>query len=85
MVTIEVCDDGPGVPEKARAHLFEAFQGSVKAGGIGLGLAIASELARAHGGYVELKDRPKGAHFWVVIPDRSTENSDGRRGELETA
>ncbi|MEM8688634.1 MAG: HAMP domain-containing sensor histidine kinase [Pseudomonadota bacterium] len=84
-VTIEVGDNGPGVPEKARAHLFEAFQGSVRAGGTGLGLAIASELARAHGGFVELKDRPQGAHFWVVIPDRSEESSDGRRGELEIA
>ncbi len=84
-VTIEICDNGPGVPEKARAHLFEAFQGSVRSGGIGLGLAIASELARAHGGFVELKDRPGGAHFWVVIPDSVTDESDGRRGELETA
>ena len=36
-VTIEVRDDGPGVPEKARAHLFQAFQGSARKGGTGLG------------------------------------------------
>ncbi len=84
-VTIEVGDNGPGVPEKARAHLFEAFQGSVRAGGIGLGLAIASELARAHGGFVELRDEPKGAYFWVVIPDRVSDDTAGRRGELEIA
>ena len=40
-VTIAVTDDGPGVPEKARAHLFQAFQGSARKGGTGLGLAVA--------------------------------------------
>src|SRR5262245_62577533 len=43
-VSIEVSDDGPGVPEKARAHLFQAFQGSARKGGTGLGLAVAQEL-----------------------------------------
>ncbi len=82
-VYIGVADNGPGVAEKAREHLFEAFQGSVKAGGIGLGLAIASELARAHGGRVELLESQSGAHFCVVIPDRPSEGDAGRRGELE--
>ncbi|MEM7425818.1 MAG: HAMP domain-containing sensor histidine kinase [Pseudomonadota bacterium] len=82
-VYIDVADNGPGVPEKAREHLFEAFQGSVKAGGIGLGLAIASELARAHGGRVELLESQIGAHFCVLIPDRPAEGEAGRRGELE--
>lgn len=82
-VYIDVADNGPGVPEKARAHLFEAFQGSVKSGGIGLGLAIASELARAHGGQVELLASDTGARFSVMIPDRPSELEIGRRGELE--
>ena len=47
MVVIEVSDTGPGVTERARAHLFEAFQGSTRRGGSGLGLAIAAELVRA--------------------------------------
>ncbi|MEX2318893.1 MAG: HAMP domain-containing sensor histidine kinase, partial [Bauldia sp.] len=70
-VTIEVADTGPGVPERARAHLFRAFQGSVRPGGTGLGLAIAAELVRAHGGSIALleTDRP-GATFAIVIPDR---------------
>ncbi len=83
LVYIDVADNGPGVPDKAREHLFEAFQGSVKAGGIGLGLAIASELARAHGGRVELLESDTGAHFCIVIPDRPTDVDSGRRGELE--
>ena len=52
VVVIEVSDTGPGVSEKARAHLFQAFQGSTRTGGTGLGLAIAAELVRAHGGEI---------------------------------
>jgi len=71
-VTIEVVDDGPGVPEKARAHLFQAFQGSARKGGTGLGLAVAHELVAAHGGTIRLRDTDRGATFEVEIPDRST-------------
>src|SRR5499426_697761 len=52
VAVIEVSDTGPGVPEKAQAHLFQAFQGSARSGGTGLGLAIAAELVRAHGGEI---------------------------------
>ena len=71
LVRLRVSDDGPGVPPKARAHLFQAFQGSARKGGTGLGLAIAYELATAHGGGVALLDTPAGATFEVRIPDRS--------------
>ncbi len=70
-VTIEVVDDGPGVPEKARAHLFQAFQGSARKGGTGLGLAVAHELVAAHGGTIRLRDTERGATFEIEIPDRS--------------
>ena len=56
---IEVADTGPGIPEGARAHLFDAFSGSTRPGGTGLGLAIAREIMRAHGGEIEL-DRSDG-------------------------
>src|SRR5690606_23252526 len=72
-VAIEVCDNGPGVPDQARAHLFQAFQGSVRPGGTGLGLAIAAELTRAHGGTIRLLDSDRGAIFQVTIPDRVSE------------
>jgi len=69
---IEVADDGPGVPEEARAHLFEAFKGSVRQGGTGLGLAIAHEIVRAHGGALRLaRTGPEGTVFEVVLPDRA--------------
>ena len=63
-------DDGPGVPEKARAHLFQPFQGSARKGGTGLGLAVAQELVTAHGGTIRLRDTDKGAAFEIDIPDR---------------
>jgi signal transduction histidine kinase len=81
-VTIAVKDNGPGIPQKARDHLFEAFHGSARPGGTGLGLAIASELARAHGGEIKLVvSSAAGTEFWVVIPDRLTALKTGRRGE----
>ncbi len=67
---IEVVDDGPGVPQKARAHLFQAFQGSARAGGTGLGLAVAHELVSAHGGSIRLLDTERGTTFEIEIPDR---------------
>jgi signal transduction histidine kinase len=71
-VTIAVDDDGPGVPEKARAHLFQAFQGSARKGGTGLGLAVAHELVTAHGGSIRLRETDKGASFEIIISDRDT-------------
>jgi signal transduction histidine kinase len=70
VVIIEVADTGPGFSEQARAHMFEAFQGSTRAGGAGLGLVIADELVRAHGGEIKLVDGTIGATFHVMIPDR---------------
>jgi signal transduction histidine kinase len=70
---IEVSDTGPGVPAKAREHLFEAFQTSGRPGGSGLGLAIAAELVRAHGGDIHLVEGTIGATFRISIPDRPVE------------
>jgi signal transduction histidine kinase len=71
-VTIDVTDNGAGVPPKARENLFKAFQGSTKKGGTGLGLVIAAELVQAHGGTLTLVDSQTGAHFRIELPDRST-------------
>ncbi len=79
VVVVEVSDTGPGFSEKARAHLFEAFQGSTRTGGAGLGLAIAAELARAHGGDIRLVEGTIGATLRLTIPDRAVELS-ARRG-----
>jgi len=78
VVVIEVSDTGPGVPAKTREHLFEAFQGSGRSGSTGLGLAIAAELIRAHGGDIRLLDGTIGATFRITIPDRTVELSTRR-------
>ena len=84
VVVIEVSDTGPGVPEKAITHLFQAFQGSARAGGTGLGLAIAAELVRAHGGEIRLVPGTIGATFSITIPDRAVDLV-SRRGERARA
>ena len=58
-IAIEVADNGPGVPEEARAHLFEPFY-TTKARGTGLGLPTARRFVEAHGGTLELVDGADG-------------------------
>ncbi len=66
---IEVADTGPGLPPKARDHLFQPFQGGVTKGGSGLGLAIAAELIRGHGGRLDLaRTGPEGTVFSICLP-----------------
>ncbi|HEY1721727.1 MAG TPA: ATP-binding protein [Magnetospirillaceae bacterium] len=64
-VEILIDDDGPGIPADRREHVFKAFvrlEGSrnPKTGGVGLGLTIARDIVRAHGGDVYLEDSPFG-------------------------
>ncbi len=67
--TILVSDTGPGLPKVARENLFTAFRGGVRKGGSGLGLAIAAELARGHGGRLDLQETgADGTRFAVRIP-----------------
>jgi signal transduction histidine kinase len=73
-VFLEVRDRGPGVPATERARIFERFVRLDEARGrhpegSGLGLAIVDQVARTHGGRVEVEDRPGGgAIFRVVLP-----------------
>jgi len=67
--SILVRDTGPGLPAKALDHLFEPFQGGARKGGIGLGLAIAAELVRGHGGSLELVNTDvHGTSFEILLP-----------------
>lgn len=66
---ISVTDTGPGFPNKALDHLFQPFQGGARKGGIGLGLAIAAELVRGHGGRLELQSTGEdGSSFTLCLP-----------------
>jgi signal transduction histidine kinase len=67
--TIEIMDDGPGLPSRVQANLFQAFTGSTRVGGSGLGLSIARDLLRGHGGDIELvKTNPDGTVFRLFLP-----------------
>jgi signal transduction histidine kinase len=67
---IRLADDGPGLPERAQANLFQPFAGSARRGGAGLGLAISRELAQAHGGDLTLaRTGPDGTVFEIRLPD----------------
>lgn len=66
---IRVSDTGPGLPKKALEHLFTPFQGGTRKGGFGLGLAIAAELVRGHGGKLELlRSDAEGTEFLIRLP-----------------
>ncbi|MFT4743759.1 MAG: signal transduction histidine kinase [Yoonia sp.] len=66
---IRVTDTGPGLPPRAQEHLFQPFQGGVRKGGSGLGLVIAADLVRGHGGRLELsKTGTEGTTFVIQLP-----------------
>lgn len=64
VMTLDVLDDGAGVPEDVRPHLFEPFF-TTEAGGTGLGLYIARELCDANGASLEYLDSAQGGHFRI--------------------
>ncbi len=68
---LEVDDDGPGVPRADRERIFEPFvrgEGETSEGA-GLGLYIAREVVRAHGGHLGVERSPtRGARFWIELP-----------------
>jgi two-component system, OmpR family, sensor histidine kinase BaeS len=74
VVCIAVDDSGPGIPDEERERIFERFyridrSRAQDSGGRGLGLAIASEIAKAHGGRIEVGDSDLGgARFLVKLP-----------------
>jgi signal transduction histidine kinase len=66
---ITISDTGPGLPAKARENLFQPFRGGVRQGGAGLGLVIASELVKGHGGTLDLAATgPEGTTFRIALP-----------------
>lgn len=69
LVTVRVRDEGPGFPEQEVPRLFTPFQARSEDRGTGLGLYIASELARLHGGALSVETRPQqGSTFSLLLP-----------------
>jgi two-component system nitrogen regulation sensor histidine kinase NtrY len=68
IVTIEVADDGQGIPPEYKARLFEPYF-STKKHGTGLGLAIVSDIISDHNGSIRIQERePKGTRFIIELP-----------------
>ncbi len=67
--SIDVIDNGPGLPNKAKTNLFKPFAGSARRGGTGLGLVIARDIMHAHGGDLTLQQTSaQGTTFRLVLP-----------------
>ena len=73
---IEIEDDGPGIPESMRPHLFDPFVTS-KRTGTGLGLALVAKIIGDHGGIIECESEPPRTIFRVLLP---LEDRPSRRG-----
>jgi signal transduction histidine kinase len=72
-VSIEVADEGSGIPDAAVERIFARFARADAArardnGGVGLGLAIVEAIARAHGGRCTVSTSAKGSVFTLVLP-----------------
>jgi two-component system nitrogen regulation sensor histidine kinase GlnL len=71
---VDVRDDGAGVAEAVREHLFEPLV-SGRADGVGLGLALSRELVREHGGDLRYVSRPGATVFSLYLPLESAHAS----------
>lgn len=78
VASIEIEDDGPGIPPDLQDSIFYPLVTS-RPDGTGLGLPVAQELISRHGGLVEFESRPGRTVFFVRIPlDRAEESRAGR-------
>jgi signal transduction histidine kinase len=69
MTRLNIMDNGPGLPQRVQENLFRPFTGSGRHGSTGLGLTIARDLVRAHGGELQLvQTGPCGTMFAMELP-----------------
>ncbi len=68
-VEIRIKDNGPGIPEEVRDKIFQPFFTTKPAGqGTGLGLSLAYDIVKAHGGNIHLNSTPEGSDFQILLP-----------------
>jgi two-component system nitrogen regulation sensor histidine kinase GlnL len=72
---VVIRDNGPGIPEDIRPHLFEPFVTS-KSSGSGLGLSLVAKIVGDHGGLIEVDSRPGRTEFRLHLPVVSEKDSD---------
>ena len=81
---VSVVDSGCGIPEEELPHIFDRFyraQGSSRADGTGLGLALASEITDHLNGEIQVESEPEvGSTFSVILPlsEKTDEPQDDR-------
>ena len=73
-LVVSVQDNGPGIAEDIRAHLFDPFV-TTKSGGSGLGLALVAKIVQDHGGVVEFASESRGTTFNVLLPVHRAEGT----------
>lgn len=90
LVTVEVLDSGPGVPESMLTDIFQPFFRTApgresESGGAGLGLAIATEAIRMHDGTIAAQNRKEGGlQVTIVLPLRTPTAEPQIRQETES-
>jgi two-component system nitrogen regulation sensor histidine kinase GlnL len=72
---VAVRDNGPGIPEDIRPHLFEPFVTS-KSSGSGLGLSLVAKIVGDHGGLIEVDSKPGRTEFRLHLPVVSEKDDD---------
>ncbi len=69
VAVLSIVDDGPGIPEESRAHVFEPFYTTKPSGeGSGLGLSISRDIVEEHGGWIAFSTGAFGTRFDVHFP-----------------
>ncbi|BEV72027.1 MULTISPECIES: nitrogen regulation protein NR(II) [unclassified Paludibacterium] len=80
---LQIIDDGPGIPEDIRDHLFYPLV-TGRAEGTGLGLTLAQAYVHQHGGSIEFDSRPGQTCFTVMLPfkqEQTLANAPGAQGD----
>jgi signal transduction histidine kinase len=70
-IEIRIADEGPGIPASVRDKVFAPFY-TTKEGGTGLGLSLALQTVRAHGGSLTFADPRRGTEVVITLPLRTS-------------